>query len=63
MEYDNIKKVENRIRGAGMSVSAFLRRNDIPQATWHSWRVGSEPGFTKWVSVLEAVEHIEREAE
>lgn len=62
METD-IQKIENRIRGAGVSVSAFLKEREIPRSTWTSWKAGAERPLGRWVGVVKALEEIERSQE
>ena len=58
MEMD-IQKIENRIRGTGLTVDAFLKEVSVPRSTWSSWKTGAQRPLERWVMVVAAVDKLE----
>ena len=49
-------QIEDRVRSAGMSVAAFLRRAKVDNSAWTRWKQGTQTPLPKtWRKIERAV--------
>lgn len=54
---EHVLALEQRVRGAGVTVAAVLRDAKIDRSTWTRWRQGQqEPTLANWNRVLASVD-------
>jgi transposase-like protein len=50
-----ILEVEERLRGAGVSVARICREAGMDRTTWHNWKHGARPRPESWRRVQDVL--------